>query len=302
MDGSLGAAMVERRYGTGTRGSAASRWPLSGRVVVACAFLVLLACGKEFSANDEPSTGGAAGDTGASGGESSAGTAGDAGASGSAGAGAPGGGGSGGAGTGGPSGGGPSGGTPGNGGSGGGPGSGGAGAGGRSCFQELLVNGDFDDGPASFSEEASDDTPLIFHRANTLLIDQGIDVHSGDYLAWLGGLDDRAARLWQTLQLPDDAVTIHIAGFVSIDTEESNETVYDQAYAELVQGNTALALAYWTNQDEVSQWTAFEGSIGAEVFGDGAITFQLRSEVDSSANTAFFFDSITLTAELANCP
>ena len=296
MDGTLGAAMLERRSGMGTHEAATGQWPVGGRVLVACAFLVLLACGKEFSASDEPS-GGAAGDTGARGGQSGAGTAGAGGVSGSAGAGGSGGG------AGGPSGGGPSGGTPGIGGSGGGSGSGGAGAGtgGRSCVQELLVNGDFDDGPASWSEEASDDTPLIFHRANTLLIDQDIDVHSGDYLAWLGGVEGRTARLWYAIALPDDAVTIHVAGFVLIDTEESNETVYDEAYAELVQGNTALALGHWTNQDEVSQWTEFEGSIGADVFGDGAITFQLRSEVDDSANTGFFFDSITLTAELANC-
>jgi hypothetical protein len=302
MDGSLRAAMVERDT-TSTRGAASRQWSPGGPVV-ACAVLVLVACGKEFSASDDPSSGGNAGDSGVQGGESGAGTAGTAGASGSAGAGGSGGGGSGGASSGGPSGGGSSGGTPGMGGSGGaGSGSGGAGAGsgGRPCLQELLANGDFDDGPASWSEEASDDTPLIFHRANTLLIDQGIEVHAGDYLAWLGGVEGRTARVWQAVTLPEDAATIHIAGFVLIDTEESNETVYDQAYVELVQGNTALALGHFTNQDEVSQWTEFEGSIGAEVFRDEPITFQLRSDVDSSANTAFFFDSITLTAELTNC-
>jgi hypothetical protein len=96
-------------------------------------------------------------------------------------------------------------------------------------------------------------------------------------------------------------VVVRVSGFYRINTEESDPVVYDEAYVELVQGTDSFVLAHFANEDEVGLWTSFEGNIDADVFDDTPITFQLRSVVDGSAITNFFFDTLTLTAERRDC-
>jgi hypothetical protein len=166
------------------------------------------------------------------------------------------------------------------------------------CSQQLLRNADFDDGRSVWAESTTDGTPVVYHRTNTLLIDQDVTAHSPDYLAWLGGPPDQVTTLTQDVAIPPATRSIRVAGFVRINTGESEDVVYDEAYAEIVQGNTALALGYWSNVDAVAEWTAFEESISADALTAEPVQFRLRSTMDSGVDTGFFFDSLSVTAEL----
>ena len=59
-------------------------------------------------------------------------------------------------------------------------------------------------------------------------------------------------------------------------------------------------LETWSNEDANTDWAPFTTFVDATGFAGRTVTFQLRVEMDDGVNTSFFFDSLSVTANL--CP
>jgi cysteine-rich repeat protein len=239
--------------------------------------------------------GGAGGSAGAGGTTGAGGTAGTGGAAGPAGMG-------GNAGMGGSAG---AGGTAGTGGSVGAGGRGGTGGtGGQPCVVELLQSGGFEGSNAVWMQVTdSRPRPLIYDQS---FVPSFVPAaQSPTHLAWLGyDVVSMVPALRQQIQVPANAVQLNISGYYQIQTDESG-CKCDLGYVELertLAGGTTntTELETWSNQDANADWTRFTTFVDAAGFAGRTVTFQLRAEMDDGVNTSFFFDSLSVTANL--CP
>jgi hypothetical protein len=204
---------------------------------------------------------------------------------------------------------------PGTGGAGGGAGSGGtagsaagaggsagtggvAGAGGRPCMMELLTSGDFDGNNTRWTQVTS-------LRELILTSPAPVAPQSAPRLARLGfDAHGEEPALRQSIQIPPDAVQVNISGYYRIQTDESGCDC-DQAYVELERpgadaGVILTRLLDWNNYDENSSWAPFSTSINGAAIAGQTVTLQLHAVMDGGTNTSFFFDSLSVVADV--CP
>jgi cysteine-rich repeat protein len=250
-----------------------------------------------------PGTGGMGGVGGMAGAGGVAGTGGSAGSGGRAGAG-------GSAGAGGMAGPGGSAGTGGSGGRGGSAGGrGGAGGtggtGGQTCVVELLSSGNFEGNNSVW-------TQVTDARPRPLIYDQSFALPSfvpapqtPTHLAWLGyDVTSMQPALRQQIQVPANAVQLNISGYYQIQTDEG-ACMCDRAYVEIERtliggGTNTTELEQWSNEDANTSWTQFSTFVDAAAIAGRTVTFQLRVEMDDGVNSSFFFDSLSVSANL--CP
>jgi hypothetical protein len=191
-------------------------------------------------------------------------------------------------------------GTGGTSGTGGNAGTGGAaGSGGRPCMMELLTNGGFDSGNPPWMQ-VTDLRPLIWNQMNT-----PITAQSPTRLAWLGeDAHGEEPALRQTVQIPPDAVQVNISGYYRITTDEG-DCDCDQAYVELERpgpdgGVITTELLDWNNEDENSSWMPFSTFVNGAAIAGQSVTLQLHVVMDDGVNTSFYFDSLSVVADV--CP
>jgi len=234
-------------------------------------------------------TGGAAGSRGGSGGSAGPGTAGGGGAAGSRG----GSGGSAGPGTAG------AGGAAGSrGGSGGSAGRGAAGTAGTGpCGVQLLTNGNFEAGNTGWHATTSG-RALIYRYTD---VDPAVAPPAQSlYIAWLGyDVVSETVLLSQQIAVPSNALSFTVSGSVAIQTDEDS-TPYDFAYVETLVGTSVDSEESWSNMDANNAWTAFTVTHPATGIAGSTATFQLRVLMDDGVNTSFFFDNLSVVANL--CP
>jgi len=159
---------------------------------------------------------------------------------------------------------------------------------------DLLVNGGFDDGVGPWTEQSAQALPLIYPWDDPALAEDGVTPQSGDFLARLGGADEEVAILSQIVEVPASA-TVVASGYVLIQTQETEEIVYDRAFIELDGGATVVAT--WSNLDAESGWQPFEFVVDTAESSGRRVTFRLRVTTDTGGSTRFYFDSLTLVAE-----
>jgi hypothetical protein len=198
------------------------------------------------------------------------------------------------------------GGAAGTGGNGGGAGTGGgsAGAGGGPCTIELLTSGNFDGSNTRWTQVT---------RSRALIYDQ-MSVptfvpapHTPTRLAWLGydAVSDMPA-LRQSVQVPANAVQVNISGYYQIQTDESG-CQCDKAFVEIERpspgadgGVMTTKLTEWNNENHNDSWAFFSTFVNGAAVAGQTITFQLRAEMDDGVNTSFYFDTLTVSADV--CP
>ncbi len=198
-----------------------------------------------------------------------------------------------------------SGGMSGNGGGSGGSGGGGGGgaiggAGGGACAIELLTNGNFD-GTSGWTANPTG-RPLIYDQTG-LDPAQAPQAHSPPNLAWLGfNVVNRTVTLSQSVAVPADAVTLTVSGYRLIRTDEDSESAYDTANVALDSGAGRLNLRPqpWSNQDRSNAWMDFSYTVDAAPFAGTTATFVIHVEMDTDVNTSFFFDTLSVVADV--CP
>lgn len=173
------------------------------------------------------------------------------------------------------------------------------------CDNQLLANANFDAGPTSSWREETEwpGLDIIMQSDDPDLVETGVTPHSGDFLAWLGGVPDNeydAYRviLRQDVAIPPDASTLTLSGYYWITTLDEPDVVYDEAYLEFEDddGTTWQALPL-TNVDYTDGWVPFEASTSElDRMGGRTVTFVAYSRTDPMGITSFFLDSLRLEA------
>jgi len=188
------------------------------------------------------------------------------------------------------------------GGGGGRGGNGGGGTGGGACSIELLANGNFDGMSSGWTANDPTGRPLIYDQTG-LNSAQAPQAHSPPNLAWLGfDVDNSSITLSQSMTVPANAVTLTVSGFRQIRTDEDNASPYDRANISLVNDTVRQDLRPqpWSNQDRSSAWLSFNYSVDAAAFAGATVVFLIHVEMDDDVNTSFFFDSLSVVADV--CP
>jgi hypothetical protein len=222
----------------------------------------------------EPRTGGQGGNGGRGGAAGTGGVAGTAGTTGSAGTG----GAAGAAGTG---------------------GGGAGGSGGRPCSIELLTSGGFDANNARWTQVTSI-RALIYDRSAGGLPAFIPPPHSPTRLAWLGyDAHSMKPAIRQNITIPGDALQVNISGYYQIQSDEG-ACQCDKAYVELEVGGNATKLNEWSNENYNNNWAFFSAFVNGPSIAGQTVTLQVRADMDDGVNTSFYFDSLSVTADV--CP
>ncbi len=166
---------------------------------------------------------------------------------------------------------------------------------------DLLVNGDFDDGAVGWQANADN---IIFDTDN---IDQ-IHPYSGRYIAWLGGEFSVTRNLTQELSIPSGASSLRLEGKYSVAAASESGPVEDTFKLELYNSagallSTPLMLSNttWTiSSEDVFQWSDLSITINTQAVAGQRAKLRLVSVTDGQNNTNFLFDSLSLRS--SSCP
>jgi hypothetical protein len=169
------------------------------------------------------------------------------------------------------------------------------GTGGRPCTIELLTSGDFD-GSNTRWMQVSNSRALIYDQSAV----PDVAPRTPPRLAWLGfDAANMEPVLRQSIAIPADAVQVNISGYYRIETDESPCTC-DYAWVELNAGGTVTQLTEWTNENANTDWAFFSTFVNGTPIQGQNIFFQLHARMDDAVNTSFYFDSLSVTANV--CP
>jgi hypothetical protein len=105
--------------------------------------------------------------------------------------------------------------------------------------------------------------------------------------------------LRQSITVPADALRLNILGYYQIQTDESG-CLCDYARVQIDVGGTVTNLLEWTNQSANTDWAFFSTYVNATPIAGQTVTLQLQADMDDATNTSFYFDSISVTADV--CP
>jgi len=167
---------------------------------------------------------------------------------------------------------------------------------------ELLTSGGFD-GDHSRRTQLTSGRMLIYDR--NAVPSFVPEPHTPPRLAWLGydwtskdPLPKPAIR--QSIQIPANAQQLTISGYYTIQTDEGGCTC-DYARVQLVVGNGApMNLIEWSALNANDDWAFFSTPVNAAPIAGQTVTLQVQADMDDGVVTSFFFDSLSVTANV--CP
>ena len=172
---------------------------------------------------------------------------------------------------------------------------------------ELLLNGDFasaDSGwtvDSDYSDFERDVHPIIPARDESLLLLEGVEPYSDDYLAWVGGVpnDDRGytVSFSQTVVVPEDVTELAFTGFIRIQTDETDsESMYDRVFIELLDLEEEFVWQFTaqSNQQAADAWVEIDPTdpdpSDFSFIRGRTLIFRGYSLTDDAGPTHFFFD------------
>ena len=127
----------------------------------------------------------------------------------------------------------------------------------------------------------------------------GETAHSGSYFAWLDGYGsthtDTAA---QTVAIPSGKSTATLAFYLHIDTSETTKTTaYDKLTVQLLNssGTVLTTLATFSNLNAASGYALHSYNVASYI--GQTVTVKFTGAEDSSLQTSFVLDDITLTVQ-----
>jgi hypothetical protein len=184
----------------------------------------------------------------------------------------------------------------------GGGGVGPGGTGGRACGRELLTNGDFDLGMASWNE-APERTALVRKFDDPEVTAHQVTPHSGLYVLRLGAPSTNSYvfhYVEQYADIPSDALEITISGYVQVRTEEEMDRVYDEAWVQLFDefepsSPFFQSVPRWSNLTHANSWTLLSFPVDVTSIAGKQMVFRIVADLDTSVPTYFYFDSVSVT-------
>jgi len=144
-----------------------------------------------------------------------------------------------------------------------------------------IVNGDFESGPTGWEEYSLQGWPLILHKD-----DLPVTPHSGNWAAWLGGDNNEISYISQTVTIPSGITALRFWQWIG----SQDQCGYDFAWVRI--NNTSLLTVTLCQGNNTGGWVAQTVNIGA--YAGQTVSLQFRVETDSSLNSNYFLDDVTL--------
>jgi hypothetical protein len=181
------------------------------------------------------------------------------------------------------------------------------------CNAQQLMNASFDAGPVAWEQASTapgilEVADVILAKSNTRLTTAQVAPKSDDYLAWLGGRpnSDKGTRvnLFQNVQIPAKVSNLIVSGWIRIRTTEPVAAeAEDQLDLALQDDENFWSFHVWRAADATDQWQSFEYQADDPTVLDAVrgrtLTFIAESKTDTTYETHFWLDSLSLIAE---CP
>lgn len=143
-----------------------------------------------------------------------------------------------------------------------------------------LLNGNFEEGPAHWSQYSSNGFPLIYNDFSPV----GITPHSGIWGAWLGGFSDETSILSQQVIVPLPDAPLRYWHWIA----SADQCGYDRAW---VRVNGAEILEYaLCGSTETDGWV--QQSIDLSPYAGQEVTIQIGVETNGASNSNLFVDDI----------
>jgi hypothetical protein len=151
--------------------------------------------------------------------------------------------------------------------------------------QDLLTNGDFEAGPAGWTQSSAGGYQLI-SRFNP---------RSGQWGAYLAGANDADDRLSQALLLPSNAVSITLRLWWSVESEEPPVPA-DTLTASLFRPDGSLLAELWTIDNTATTGIWDELVADLTPWAGQQATLQFRARTDHLDLTDFYLDDMGVRA------
>jgi len=120
--------------------------------------------------------------------------------------------------------------------------------------------------------------------------------HSGTGFAWLDGYGStHTDTVTQNVTLPPGATKATLSFYLHIDTAETGSTAYDTLKVQVVSGGTTTTLATYSNANAASGYVLKTFDLSAYI--GKTITLKFVGSEDSSLQTSFVLDDVSLTAQ-----
>jgi hypothetical protein len=144
-----------------------------------------------------------------------------------------------------------------------------------------IVNGDFESGPTGWEEYSLQGWSLILHKDNL-----PVTPHSGNWAVWLGGDNDEISYISQTVTIPSGVTALRFWHWIG----SQDSCGYDFAWVRI--DNTSLLTVTLCQDNNTGGWVSQTVNIGA--YAGRTVSLQFRVETDSSLNSNYFLDDVTL--------
>ena len=150
---------------------------------------------------------------------------------------------------------------------------------------ELVLDGGFEDQGAIWTESSTGGYNLIsnFHP------------RTGSWGAYLGGTNNADDRLSQQIILPSNAISVSLAAWWSIATEELN-VGFDRMTVSVLQPNGTLLGDLFTidSSAAVNQWNQAEADLTQ--YAGQTVVLRFRATTNASSPTDFYVDDVSVVA------
>ncbi|MDE1892729.1 MAG: PKD domain-containing protein [Xanthomonadaceae bacterium] len=127
----------------------------------------------------------------------------------------------------------------------------------------------------------------------------GETAHSGSWFAWLDGYGTtHTDTVSQSVAIPSGKSTVTLSYYLHIDTAETTtSTAYDKLTVQVLSssGTVLQTLATYSNLNQASGYTVHTSNLAA--YAGKTVTIKFTGTEDSSLQTSFVLDDITLTAQ-----
>jgi hypothetical protein len=166
----------------------------------------------------------------------------------------------------------------------------------RSELPTGITNGDFEDGPTGWEEFSELGYPLIYHRATPGF--PPLDPHSGDWLAWLGGVNDEVSSIQQRFIVPGPAT--HLSYYIWIASGDECVPGHD-SWALIVNAGNNITPDDVLDGDPLCGGTSTPGWIRREVditrYAGQPVVLTFVVATNSDLPSSLFVDDVSLDTD-----
>jgi hypothetical protein len=174
------------------------------------------------------------------------------------------------------------------------------GSGGQKCTIELLTSGDFDSSNTKWMQVTNGRMLIWNAQTGPAPPSFAPTPHTPPGFAWLGyDVKSMKPAIRQLFDVPANALQVNISGYYQIQTNESG-CACDYARVQLDVNGTVMNLVEWSAYNVNTSWAFFSTFVNAAPIAGKTVALQIQAEMDDDVITSFFFDSLTVTANV--CP